>query len=342
MNPIAFAMRRPVTTLMLVVALVSVVVIFVGHSRMRRDIVPPRKIVATSPKAMDVIITQQYVCQIHSQRHINVCASEKGYLEEISVKEGQPVKQGDSMFKIVPAHYQATLDVEKSDPKLAQARLDLVEDELNLTKVIAPFDGIVDRLNEQFGSLVKEGDILTTLSDNSVMWVYFNVPEKQYLEYIATRQQVQEDPKIELVLANGKKFPQPGKIGAIAAQFNNETGKIPFRADFPNPAGLLRHGQTGSILIHRTLHDAIVIPQRATYENVDKWYVYVVDKNDVVHRREIVPQHEMGDIYVIKKGVDVGDRIVLEGIRQIRDGEKVESEFRSPEEVMPNPKNHAE
>ena len=85
------------------------------------------------------------------------------------------------------------------------------------------------------GSLIKEGDILTTLSDNRVMWVYFNVSEKHYLEYMAARKQDQEDPKIELVLANGNKFPQSGKIGAIEAQFNNETGTIAFRADFPNP-----------------------------------------------------------------------------------------------------------
>ena len=97
------------------------------------------------------------------------------------------------------------------------------------------------------------------------MWVYFNVPEKQYLEYMANRKQHEED-KIELVLANQTKFPQPGKLGAIEGQFNNETGNIAFRADFPNPDGLLRHGQTGTILIHRKVHDAIVIPQRATFE----------------------------------------------------------------------------
>ncbi len=173
------------------------------------------------------------------------------------------------------------------------------------------------------------------------MWVYFNVPETQYLEYMANRQQ-HEDDKIELMLANQTKFPQPGKLGAIEAEFNKETGNIAFRADFPNPDGLLRHGQTGTILIHRKVHDAIVIPQRATYEIMDKRYVYVVDKDDVVHRREIVVQNETDDIFVIKKGVSVGDRIVLEGIRQVRDGEKVEYEFRPPEEVMRKPKNHSE
>ena len=219
----------------------------------------------------------------------------------------------------------------------AKAKAELAEAELNFTNVKAPFDGIVDRLHEQQGSLVKEGDILTTLSDNSVMWVYFNVPEARYLEYMASLKQEKEDQRIELMLANGNKFPQSGKIGAIEAEFNNETGNIPFRADFPNPDGLLRHGQTGTVLIHRMLNDAIVIPQRATFEILDKRYVYVVDKDDVVHQREIVVQNEMDDIFVIKKGLDVDDKIVLEGIRQVRDGEKVEYEFRQPEEVVAQP-----
>ena len=231
--------------------------------------------------------------------------------------------------------YEAKLAKAKAKAKLAEA-------ELNFTNVKAPFDGIIDRLHEQQGSLVKEGDILTTLSDNSVMWVYFNVPEARYLEYMADLDQDKEDQKIELVLANGNKFPQTGKIGAIEADFNNETGNIPFRADFPNPDRLLRHGQTGTVLIHRTLKDAIVIPQRATFEILDKRYVYVVDKDDVVHQREIVVQNELDDIFVIKKGLDVNDKIVLEGVRQVRDGEKVEYEFRKPEEVLANLKYHAE
>ena len=247
---------------------------------------------------------------------------QNGYLEEVPVKEGQAVKKGDVMFKIVPTLYQAKLDAELAEVKLAEIELkntkklfkDKVvssrggavpgqtgkgpgqgesgEGRIELYHGQSTFDGIIDRLNEQQGSLVKEGDILTTLSDNSVMWVYFNVPEARYLEYMASPGD-KEDRKIELVLANGSKFPQTGKIGAIEANFNNETGNIPFRADFPNPDGLLRHGQTGNVLIHRVLKDAIVIPQRATFEILDKRYVYVVDKDDVVHQREIVIQHEL-------------------------------------------------
>jgi membrane fusion protein, multidrug efflux system len=281
-----------------------------------------RKIVLTSLKTMDVPIVQQYVCRIRANRQINVRALENGLLNEIKIEDGQDVKKGDLMFKIVPVLGQAKPDADSAE-------------------IIAPFDGIVGSLNAQRGSAVKEGDILTTLSVNSVISAYFNVPEQQYLEYMAERPRHEAD-KIELVLANQTKFAQPGKLSAIDAKFNNETGTIAFRADFPNPQGLLRHGQTGNVVIHGNVHDAIVIPSPATYEVKDKRYVYVVDKDDVAHRREIVPQHEMDDVYVIKKGVGAGDRIVLEGIRQVRDGDKVEYEFRPLEEVIRKAKNQAE
>jgi membrane fusion protein, multidrug efflux system len=339
------------------------------------------QITVTSPMAKDVIITQEYVCQIHSRRHIDVCALEDGYLMPIPVKEGQAVKEGEVMFEIVPVLYKARWEaavaerdlarlelnntrrlakkqgVSENEVKLfeaklarAQANADLAAAEFNFTKVTARFDGIIDRLKEQQGSLVKEGDILTTLSDNSVMWVYFNVTEKRYLEYMAETGQDKLNLDVVLMLANHNKFPHLGKIdpahniGAIEAQFNNETGNIAFRADFPNPNRLLRHGQTGTVLINRPTKGAIVIPQRATFENLAKRYVYVVGKDDVVHQREIVIDHELEDIFVIEKGIlDVNDRIVLEGTRQVRDGDKLEGyEFLSPEKVMANQKNHAE
>jgi membrane fusion protein (multidrug efflux system) len=90
------------------------------------------------------------------------------------------------------------------------------------------------------------------------------------------------------------------------------------------------------------LNNAIIIPQRTTFEILDRRYVYVVGKDDVAHQREIDVQNELEDIYVIKSGLDVDDRIVLDGIRQVRDGEKVEYEFRPPEQVIANQKNKAE
>jgi membrane fusion protein (multidrug efflux system) len=331
------------------------------------------KILVTSPKVQDVTITQQYVCKVHSQRHIKVCAMESGYLEPIRVREGQSVKKGEVMFTVIPTLYKAKLDAELAEVQFAEqelknterlfktkvvsqnelflfqaklarakAKAEQAEAELNFTKVKAPFDGIIDRLHEQHGSLVKEGEVLTTLSDNSLMWVYFNVPEARYLDYMAESFREKEGQHIELVLANGSKFPHGGKIGAIEAQFNSENGNIPFRADFPNPDGLLRHGMTGNVLIHHTLKNALVIPQRAAFEILDKHYVFVVDKDDVVRQREIVVQHELQDVYVIGRGLGADDRFVYEGIRQVHDGERKECEFHPPDQVLASQQHHAE
>ena len=384
------------------------------------------RILVTSPVAKQVTITQTYVCQIHSHRHIEVCALENGYLEEIPVKEGQDVRQGQTMFRILPTLYKARLAAEKAEVQLAQiefnntaslfeqnvvaqpevslaeaklakaqAKMELTQAELDFTTIKAPFDGIIDHQHMQQGSLVAEGDILTTLSDNKVMWAYFNVPEARYLDYIADPRK--DDLIVELRLANGETFSQVGTIGAIEADFNNETGNIAFRADFPNPDGLLRHGQTGTILLSRVV-DAVVIPQRATFEILAKKYAYVVGEEEVetnvsptvattghaardasraaqigaeyagaeqaltydkhvhekaedsqphsphgvVRQREIILQSEQDDIYLIKDGLTVNDKIVLEGIRQVRDGDVVEFEFRSPEDVLGNLKYHAE
>lgn len=388
------------------------------------------RLVATSPVAKDVISTQQYVCQIHSRRHIEVRALDNGYLEEIHVKEGQHLKKGDVMFRLRPVLYKARLDSEAAEAELAEikykntknltdksivspqelalakaelakakARVSRARAELNFTALRAPFDGIVDRQHEQQGSLVEEGDILSTLSDNEVMWVYFNVPEARYLQYKSGMDKDEDALNIELKLANGEVFKHHGEIGAIEADFNNETGNIAFRADFPNPDNLLRHGQTGTILIHRKVRDAIVIPQRATYEILAKKYVYVIEppgsgaKQEaphegakegaeeaheasekhgeeaeeaaegehktaaehgsehgaegaehygIVRQREITIQEEMDDIYVIKAGLNVNDKIIFEGVRQVRDGDKVEYEFKPTEEILKNLKYHAE
>ena len=151
-----------------------------------------------------------------------------------------------------------------------------------------------------------------------------------------------QDLNVDLMLANHNKFSETGQISAIEADFNNTNGNIAFRADFPNPDSLLRHGQTGTVLLHRTVKNALVIPQRAKFEILAKNYVYVVCEDDIVHQREIVIENEQDDIYMIKEGLAAGDKIILEGLRQVRDGEKVKYEFQAPEVVLGNLKYHAE
>jgi membrane fusion protein, multidrug efflux system len=331
------------------------------------------KIAVTRPESKAITLTEQYACKIQSQRHIEIRALEKGYLAEIAIREGQQVKQGDPLFKVIPILGQQKSDVALAEANFAegefnrvkklfedkvvsqhevamraaklakaQANAELAAAELNFATIRAPFDGIVDGLRRQQGSLVLEGEVLTTLSDNSMLRVSFNVPEARYLEYMTRLKQKTEDPQIELVLANGDKFEHAGKMAAIAADFNSQNGNIAFRADFPNPEQLLRHGQTGVVLIHRGQQDAIVIPQRAAFEILNKRYVFVIDKDNVAHQREIVIQNELDDLFVIKTGVGVDDKIISEAIGKVRDGDKVQYEDSQPRQVAAELKHHAE
>jgi membrane fusion protein (multidrug efflux system) len=330
------------------------------------------KFSATSPLKTDTTITRQYVCQIRAISHIELRALERGYLQGIYVDEGQSVKKGQLMFQIMPMIYQAELqkaqaeadfvEIEYKNTKrladsnvvapnelaLAKAKYDKAKAELALaqvhlgfTEIKAPFDGIMDHFHVRLGSLVDEGDLLTTLSDNSEMWVYFNVPEAEYLDY---KTNIREENllKVNLLMANNQVFDHPGVVKTIEADFNNETGNIAFRATFPNPNGLLRHGETGNIQMTVPLKNAIIIPQKSTFEILEKKYVYVIDKNKVVHSREITIAAEMPDLYILKSGLSENERIMLEGIRKVKDGDKISYEYEEPKKVIPNLKVYVE
>ncbi len=281
---------------------------------------PITKVTVTTPQSKAVTLTQPYVCRINAHHHIDIRAPEAGYLVATKIHEGQTVERDELIYQLRPLRDKEKLDPENKDKVLS---------------IVAPFDGTIGRLPQQHGSLVKRGQTLTTLSDNAHMWVYFNVPEARFLEYDSeTLAQHAQDLKIELVLANGKKFNQQGQLGAIGADFNSETGNIPFRADFPNPDRLLRHGQSGTVLISRVQKDAIVIPQAATFEDLGGRYVYLVDQDNVVHRREIVIQNELDGQFIIKSGVDVNDKIVLDEIHHLREGDKVEYQDPHQQQVV--------
>jgi membrane fusion protein (multidrug efflux system) len=318
----------------------------------------------SSPLRMDTSVYKNYVCQIHAISHIELRAQERGYLQDIFVDEGQFVKQGQLLFRITPRLYEAELQKAKAEANFAEiefqntkrladsnvvapnelamsraklnkakAELALASVHLQFTEIRAPFDGIIDRFHVRLGSLVDEGELLTTLSDNRQLWVYFNVPETEYLEY---KSNTKKDSvmNVNLMMANNKMFDHSGAVRTIEADFDNETGNIAFRATFPNPDGLLRHGETGNIMIRIPLKDALVIPQKATFEVLEKKYVYVIDKDNKVRSREIQIAAELPHIFVIKKGLEPGDKILVEGLRLVKENEKIEYKFERPESLI--------
>jgi membrane fusion protein (multidrug efflux system) len=214
----------------------------------------------------------------------------------------------------------------------AKAQVALASTERSLTELRAPFTGIMGRFHVRLGSLLDEGDLLTTLSDNSTMWVYFNVSEAEYLRY---KQTADDKPiPVKLMMANGEVFDQPGKIETIEADFNNETGNLAFRAAFPNPKGLLRHGETGKVLLTVPVKNALLIPQKATFDVLDQKFVYVVDDKNVVHTRNITISAELPHVYAVDKGLDERDRVVVEGLRKLRDGATIDLDLKKADEVL--------
>lgn len=322
------------------------------------------KYTVTSPLKIDTSVTKEYVAQIQSVRNIEIRAQEKGYLESINVDEGQAVKAGQVLFRIMPTLYKAeflkaraavkeaelemlnakTLAdkdiVSGSEAAIAQAKLDEAKAEmelarlhLSLTEIRAPYDGIIDRIPLKLGSLIEEGALLTTLSDNKSVFAYFNVPEREYLDFKShTNVGSRED--VSLVLANNEPFRYKGRVETIEGEFDNNTGNIAFRARFPNPELLLKHGETGKVQMTVPLKDALVIPQKATYELQDKIYVFVVDKNNTVRSRNISVKNSMPDLYVVNAGLSQGDRIILDGVQNVRDDDRVHFRFIDPANVI--------
>jgi membrane fusion protein, multidrug efflux system len=317
---------------------------------------------STRPVRMDTEVTREYVCQIRASQHIEVRALESGYLQSVFVDEGQLVKKGQRMFQILPTLYQAEMHkaqaeaafvqleyentkkladgavVAATELSLAKAKLDKANAGLELAKVHlaftdikAPFDGLMDRLHVRRGSLVEEGALLTTLSDNSKMWVYFNVNEAEYLDY---RTRAAHDDAVKLVMANGKEFSSPGKVETIEGEFDNETGTIAFRATFPNPLGLLRHGETGKVVMTSALKGGLVVPQKATFEILDRRYVFVVGKDGTVRARQIAVAKELPQVFVVASGLGEQDVLLLEGLRRVKEGDKVTTHFVEPKEVL--------
>ncbi|OJV54390.1 MAG: efflux transporter periplasmic adaptor subunit [Bacteroidetes bacterium 43-16] len=318
----------------------------------------------TSPITMDTSVTKEYVAQIRSIQNIEIRAQEKGYLQKMFVDEGQAVKKGQLLFKIMPNLTEAEADKARAEvkaaevelqntqmladknivsknelavakAKLQQARagLNLANTHLGFTDIRAPFDGILNRIPKKLGSLIDEGELLTSLSDNSQMFVYFNVSEPEYLNYMLHKDNDQFK-EVRLMMANNQEFPAKGFVETVEGEFNPETGNIAFRAKFPNADRILKNGETGKIMMTTPLVNAIVIPQKATYEIQDKKYVFVVGNDGKAVSKNVKVIAELPNLYVIAGDLSVNDKILLEGVQTIKENEKIKFTFIQPKEAI--------
>ena len=219
--------------------------------------------------------------------------------------------------------YQTSVDaLNAAKAQLSQANAQLISARKNLSYsvVTAPTSGVVGTIDYKEGALVSPQTLLTVLSNNGDIEAYFSLNEKEIYSLtdggkITMKEALAKLPPVTLVLANGERYPQQGKIISVSGVLDPATGSASAKALFPNPNGLLRSGNTAKVMIPSLQRDAMLIPQKATYEVQDMKFVYVVGDSSKVHAVPIqVDANNDGQNYIVTAGLKPGDQVVVEGV----------------------------
>ena len=217
----------------------------------------------------------------------------------------------------------ATNQYEQAKAGLAQAQAALAsaKEQLSFCFVKSPASGVVGTLPFKVGALVGAQNVLTTVSNNSSMEVYFSMTEKDALAMSKSGDGLSQLPAVQLKLADGTIYGHEGKVTKMSGVIDQATGTVQLIAVFPNAEKLLKSGGSGAIVIPHDNNSAIVIPQSCVSEVQDKKFVYTLGKDNKVVYTEIkvAPQND-GNNYVVTEGLKVGDKYVSNGITKLSDG----------------------
>lgn len=218
----------------------------------------------------------------------------------------------------------AEAKVEASEAKCEELKADIATAQLNVsfTQIKAPFSGYINRIPLKLGSIIEEGALLTTISDNEEVYTYFKVSEPEYLSFVKNGL-LNENKSIELLLADNSTHSEKGLIETMDGEVEKSTGNISFRGRFKNPKHVLKHGSSGKVMIPFDLKSAVMIPMSATFEIQENFYVYVVGEGNKLIMRRIYPGVSLGKNYVVEKGLKSTDKILLEGIQLVKDGQVI-------------------
>lgn len=228
----------------------------------------------------------------------------------------------------------AELVLEAKEAALEQAKAALANAQANLgyTRVKSPQDGIIGTIPYKTGALVSSSttEALTTLSDISNIYAYFSWNEKQLLDFLSDspgvtiEEKIKKMPKANLILANGEEYPTKGKIEMASGLISTATGAATFKAFFTNPSGLIRSGSSATVQIPHVLDSVLIIPQSATYELQDQRFIYVVSSDNKVTavNFKYIPSDD-GKYFIVTGGLKAGDRVVMEGVSSLKDGNTI-------------------
>jgi len=250
---------------------------------------------------------------------------------EVELKNAKLLTDNNVVSKSELTLVQSKKDAAQAKIQEANATIQLAELNLGFTEIRAPFSGIIGRIPNKIGALIEEGTLLTTISNNTEMYAYFNVSETDYLKYVTENN---KNNVVKLKMVNGDILPQTGIIETIDGQIDPKTGNLSFRAKFPNTQQWLKNGSSGKVLVSNMLSNAILVPQQSTFEVQENLYVYVLDKNNVVTQKQVIPQMRIGNMYAIKEGVSSTDKILYDGVQLVKDGDKITPDFKTYTDII--------
>ena len=303
----------------------------------------------------DKEVSNVYSATIRGRQDIEIYAQVSGTISQLNVTEGQVVSQGQTLFIIDQVPYKAALktaqaNVEAAKASVATAKLtydskkELMDknvvssfdfqtaaNNLSYTVGKSPSNGVVGVLPYRVGALVgpSSPQPLTTVSDNSEMYVYFSVPENQLLsltrEYGSMQSALAAMPKIKLQLNDGSIYSQEGTIESVSGVIDRSTGSVTLRAVFPNPGRLLHSGASGNVIIPDVREDCIVIPKSITFELQDKIYVYKVVDGLAKSAMIQVAKNNDAQTYIVESGLTPGETLVAEGVGLMREGTPIKA-----------------
>jgi membrane fusion protein (multidrug efflux system) len=228
----------------------------------------------------------------------------------------------------------AELNLESRKAALEQAKAELANAVANLayTSIRSNVNGIIGTFPYKQGALVSSNSqqALTTLSNIDTVYAYFSWNEKQLLDFLSGSpgesldEKIKNIPQATLILANSTEYPDKGRITMASGMISTETGSATFKAIFPNKEGLIRSGSSATIRIPEEKQSVLVIPQSATYELQNKYFAYKVDSANRVTAVTFDPiPSDDGQSFLVKKGLNPGDRIVTEGINSLKNGDLI-------------------
>jgi len=275
----------------------------------------------------------QLLFQINDLEYVTEVAKAKANVSNAMAEAKAAELELDRIKMLVEKKVISSTEYELASAKLKAAKAKVEEanamqasaqNKLALTRITSPFDGVIDRIPLKIGSLIDPGALLTTISDIHHVFAYFHVSESEYLRFRKEKNNAtSREEAIQLVLSDGTEYPQKGHIETMDGEINENTGAIAFRARFPNPSKLLKHGASGKVRLTSKVKDAMLIPQKSVFEIQDKNYVFVVGKDNVVKMRGFTYRNRVADFYIVEQGIQPGEMIVYEGVKNIRDGMKI-------------------